>query len=46
MRTKKGIINTISGVSSAITGDEILYRLKNWRNEDDPFNLERKGVST
>lgn len=46
IRTKNGIIKTIIGVNSAITGDEILYILKNWRNDDDPFNLERNGVST
>lgn len=43
--TKKGIIKTIIGVSSAITGDEMLYRLKNWRNDDEVFNFARNGVS-
>jgi hypothetical protein len=32
--TKNGIINTIIGVRSAITGDEILYRLRNCKNEE------------
>ncbi len=45
MRTKNGMIRTIIGVSSAMIGDEILYRLKNWRNDDEVFNLARKGVS-